>query len=455
MGEEPKGRIEKNDKSEAVIMEQKGVNRRTFLSALGAAGVLGAVRSAANAGGNRLYAQENDAPASPFEGAAASYPVLQNPGPRGMSVSWAVRPEEGKLATGWVEWGLTEALGETSRGAEFGLNQLSSTFLSARIRGLQPGTTYYYRTATCQVLFENAYHITTEEPVYSPVYSFKTASRNAGSEKFAVINDTHEAQPTLKALMGRIAEVDPEQVIWNGDLLNSFVEPKQAVDSIYCPQYGAFAANRPLLFNNGNHDHRGLWARKKSDALLPWRHKGIFGDLGRTFVLRNGPVALIGLDTGEDKPDANPVFSGLANFEPYRERQAAWLSQTLKTKQVRSAPFIIVICHIPLFDSRPDANPGDIMVDFAAWQRPMARMCDPFMEDAGVQLVIAAHEHAFRYDPATGNRCWAQVVGGGPELEQNTTIMVGEATAEKLTLRVEKVADGTTLGEWDFAPRKV
>ena len=428
--------------------EKKGFDRRTFLSALGAAGVLGTLKSASNA------ARAGEAPAT-YGGAAASYPVLQNPMPRGMSVVWAVAPEEGKLATGWVEWGRDENLGRTSRRAEFGLNQFSTTFLSARITGLEAGTTYYYRTATCQVVFRDAYNVTTEEPVYSPVYKFKTPTPNAETEKFVVINDTHEVQGTLKALMERIEEVDPEQVIWNGDLLNQFVTPKQVVDSIFCPQYGKFAVSRPLLFNNGNHDHRGIWARGKSDALLPWEHKGLFSDLGRNFVLRNGPVALIGLDTGEDKPDAHPVFAGLAAFEPYRERQAAWLSEVLKSKKVRSAPYIIVICHIPLFDDRPGANPGDILDNFASWQRPSARMWGPFMKDAEVQLVIAAHEHAFRFDPATEDRPWAQVVGGGPELEQNTTIMIGEADSKSLKLTVEKMSDRSILGEWEFAPRRV
>ena len=121
----------------------------------------------------------------------------------------------------------------------------------------------------------------------------------------------------------------------------------------------------------------------------------------------------------------------------------------------KKAPYIIVVCHIPLFDDRPGAYPGDIMENFASWQRPSARMWGPFMEDAGVQLVIAAHEHAFRFDPATESRCWAQVVGGGPELEQNTTIMIGEADSKSLKLTVEKMSDHSVLGQWEFAPRRV
>ena len=40
------------------------------------------------------------------------------------------------------------------------------------------------------------------------------------------------------------------------------------------------------------------------------------GRLGRCFTLRHGPLAIVGLDTGEDKPDRHPAWAGLANFEP-------------------------------------------------------------------------------------------------------------------------------------------
>jgi hypothetical protein len=46
--------------------------------------------------------------------------------------------------------------------------------------------------------------------------------------------------------------------------------------------------------------------------LLPvWNHEAPEDrKLGRNFVIRTGPLALIGLDTGEDKPDGLPFRMG-------------------------------------------------------------------------------------------------------------------------------------------------
>ena len=448
-------------------MESK-FNRRAFLStmaAIGAAGAAGGLRADESAPASQApeakAEKETWAKANGygnFPAPVASYPVLQNPRPHGMTVAWAVHPEDGKLASGWVEWGTTEKLGNSSRSATFGLNQLNANFLSAKMTGLKPSTTYFYRTATCEILFKDAYRITSGDPIYSETYFFKTPGGKASETEtsFVVINDTHEVQPTLEALANRITELNPARIVWNGDLLNSYNTPEQLLKSVFIPQFGPIAATRPLVFNNGNHDHRGIWAREKSVGLIPWGHeKSGFGDLGRNFVVRTGPLAIIGLDTGEDKPDANPVFAGLAQFEPYRERQRDWLAHILKSKMVRTAPFVVAFCHIPLFDSNPNGNPGDILDGFASWQRPAAQMWGPLFDEAGVQLLVAAHEHAYRYDEPSPERTWAQLVGGGPELDKNTTIIYGRVEGGILRVVAEKVSDHSVLGTWEYGPRKI
>ena len=146
-------------------------------------------------------------------------------------------------------------------------------------------------------------------------------------------------------------------------------------------------------------------------------------DLGRNFAVRMGDVALIGLDTAEDKLDENPLFAGLFNSGAYREAQAQWLRDALKRKDIASAPFLVAFCHIPIFCSDPTENPGDVhpndsdpskySTDFASWQRTCHDLWGPLLHKAGCNLVIAAHTHSYRYDEPTPDRCWAQMVGGG------------------------------------------
>src|SRR5690606_23030673 len=120
----------------------------------------------------------------------------------------------------------------------------------------------------------------------------------------------------------------------------------QIVANTLRPAGSDFAATRPLLFTSGNHDVRGAAARSLASALVDWPDQGT---LGRSFAVRQGPLAIIGLDTGEDKPDRHPVFAGLASFEPYRKAQGVWLEQTLARPDIANAPYIVVFCHIPLW----------------------------------------------------------------------------------------------------------
>jgi hypothetical protein len=142
--------------------------------------------------------------------------------------------------------------------------------------------------------------------------------------------------------------------------------------------------------------------------------------LGRNFAIRQGDIAIIGLDTAEDKLDSRDVFAGLFCSEPYREAQAVWLKDALERPEIKSAPHLVACCHIPIFDPRPNVNPGDLRPNdnggHAAWQRTCGNLWGPLLNKAGCQLVITAHQHRYRFDAPSGERKWAQIVGGGPEL---------------------------------------
>lgn len=116
----------------------------------------------------------------------------------------------------------------------------------------------------------------------------------------------------------------------------------------------------------------------------------------------------------------------------------------------------MVFCHIPLFDDSPKANPGDIADGFASWQRPCHDLWAPLFEKHGVQLVIAAHTHKFRFDAPKDGRSWAQLVAGsGCELkpDRELTVLEGRADGRALTLAVHNLNTRSVLGEFTFRPR--
>jgi len=88
--------------------------------------------------------------------------------------------------------------------------------------------------------------------------------------------------------------------------------------------------------------------------------------------------------------------------------------------------------------------------DFAYWSRECAGLWGPLIERAGVQLVVGAHQHRFRFDEPSAARRWAQVVGGGPEYGTNDasrfpTVVEGKIENGRLRLRVHDVFGGRVV----------
>ena len=406
-------------------------NRRHFLGALGATFAAPA-----------LFAQETPVAAEPV--LLETAPSLQCPTRSAITVVWAVR----QSAAGFVQYGTDkDNLDQTAYGDVFGQKAYHRRFMQIRIEGLQPNTRYYYRTVTRAFRFVSHYQFVQGEPVQSEIYSFETAGENKAVGTFSVINDTHNNQPTIKVLGDRLRELKSDYTIWNGDLAD-FGNEQTAINATLRHGGEGFAMEKPMLFVPGNHDYRGEWSRNLPLCLATWDYTSG----GRNFVVRNGPLALIGLDTGEDKPDNRSEWAGLANFEPYRVQQRDWLNRVLQSPTVALAPFVVAFCHIPIFDSNPNANGGNLPTGYASYQKQGGDLWGPLLTQHGVQAVVAAHTHRHRYDAATENRTWAQIVGGGPNLE-GATVIHGKAEGDKLEIVVDSVGRNAELGRWTFAPR--
>lgn len=408
--------------------------RRDFLAAVSVA--------SASALLSEPSAAQSAAPATAAIFGLDSPPVLQCPTPDGVTVVWAVNG----ASDGWVEYGPTEALGHKASSAHRGLVNYESRYHSVRLSGLKPGEPVFYRVASAPVTFNGPYKIVRGDAVTSKVYNYTPLSP-AARGSFAVINDTHEKVPVLAALTEQLAKSPADVTVWNGDVFDDIRTDDQVVRNVLRPANTAYAAERPVLFAAGNHDHRGVAARVLPKAFaacpqspaLPWN-----------FAIRNGPIAMIGLDTGEDKPDAHPTWAGLAAFEPYRVAQRDWLAEVLKRPDIASAPYLVVICHIPLV-GLPGQNGGDTLQGYAAYCKHGQDVWQPLLTAAKACLVISGHTHKFRYDAPADGRPYGQVVGGGPTLT-SATIIRGDADEKELRVKAVSL-DGKELGAWTYTPR--
>ena len=386
----------------------------------------------------------------------ASAPMLQNFAETSIGIAFAVSA----LANGYVIYGERPDLsdGKKVKCGGFRVTEVTDKVSQVRLQGLKPATTYYYRIGADRIQYGGGYKMknlgSEEDPA---IYSFTTAGAKAKAH-FCVINDTHVKWPTIERIQEKILSIAPSCVIWNGDASNTEETIEAQMRIFIRPEGGPkdYAARIPYLLCPGNHDFRG-WANRHLERVWMFRQgderSSRDWDLGRNFAVRLGDVALIGLDTGEDKLDTNPLFAGLFNMAAYREAQALWLKDALRRKDIASAPFKVAFCHIPLFDPRPDANPGDIApadkdprykTDYAAWQRTCANLWTPLLQKAGCRLIITGHQHNYRRDDPSDGRKWTQLVGGGPKLSEKAfpTVIEGKVEGRELRITVHNMTTG-------------
>ena len=430
------------------------VSRREFLGGMVAAtGAVGTPRPA-------VADADETKPVSPL---IASAPVLQNAAGRSMGVAFAVNAD----ASGWVDISMSPDMGGAKRvySGGLGMMEVNDKVAQILVRGLRPATRYWYRIGADRIDYKGGYQMRNLGPEVDPkVHSFTTLGEEAQGS-FCVINDTHERRDALKFTFSKLAELRPSVVIWNGDAINKAEDMQRAMNAFVHTHedFPEYAADTPFMFLNGNHDFRGRFARHLERVWMfrdPAERSGRFSELGRNFVQRLGGIALIGLDTGEDKPDDYLGFAGIFQMERYRDLQTEWLAEEIEKPVIKTAKFKVVICHIPMFHARasdPDVPAGDgpIRGRCAAWSRPCAKRWLPLLEKAGVDLVVVGHRHSFHVDETTTGRTWMQIVGGGCDPDPKNSkgfpsIVEGRVVDGRLVIRVHNCTADKIVMEKEF-----
>jgi len=450
-----------------------GLSRRGFLAAGGALAAVATTKAATGATVSVSLA--------PKAGRLiVSPPVLQNAAETSMGVGFAVSD----MANGYVLYSESPDLSNAKKVkcGGFRVTDMNDKVMLVRLTGLKPATKYYYSIGADRISYKGGYAMKIVGNEEDPrIYSFTTLGEE-GRGHFCVINDTHAQMKAFGMAVDKIAELKPACVVWNGDACNTQETIESLLPIFYTPKIDRadYAAEIPYLFEPGNHDNRGLAARRLEQVLMfrqPEERSSRDWDLGRNFAVRCGDIAMIGLDTGEDKLDDRDVFAGLFNMGPYREAQRDWLKDALARPEIRSAPYIVAFCHIPLYDSDPRHNPGDCdkngggkySADFAYWQRTCKNLWGPLLEEAGAQLVITAHMHRFRHDAPNEEHAWDHIVGGGPEFGESViswsprkvkkddgrfpTVIEGKVEDGKLKVVVHDLFHQTVAATFDYEPR--
>lgn len=319
-------------------------------------------------------------------------PYLQMMGEHEVSVVWVTN----KKAQSWVEIAPDD---KTNFYAEarpqfyetlFG-RKMAGTLHRVKINGLEKGTTYRYRIFSREILEEHPYQIVYGSVASSDVYgraplTFTTLNQDKKEIRFSMLNDIHADNNILKNLLKEVKKGETDFVFFNGDMVSHLDSEKDLFEGFMNTSVNLFASEIPLYYCRGNHETRGVYANNyiryfPTNTGMPY------------YSFRQGSVFFIVLDGGEDKPDNDIEYLGTAAFDLYREEQAAWLKQVTASEEFRSAPFKIVLMHVPPVQS--------------TWHGPLhaKKTFVPILNEAGISLMLCGHLHSYHYAESGVDGC--------------------------------------------------
>lgn len=268
-----------------------------------------------------------------------------------------------------------------------GRKQAHKTLHTVRLKGLNPGTAYRYRIFSQEVREwthndKVSYGAVAASEVYRrDPFTFRTFPASASDCSFIVLNDIHGRADYMTELCGGVDFGKLGLVVFNGDMSNSTESEEQLFRDFIDASVALFAAETPILYNRGNHETRGVYA----DRLMDY-----FPRQGGTYyaLYRYGDVCLLALDCGEDKPDSDIEYAGLADYDAYRVEESEWLKKTVQSEAFRSAAARIVLLHVPPTTGTWHGNVH------------LNELFMPILNGAGVDLMLSGHEHRYSFHPA-------------------------------------------------------
>ncbi|HIW65633.1 MAG TPA: metallophosphoesterase [Candidatus Alistipes intestinipullorum] len=299
-----------------------------------------------------------------------------------------------------------------------GRRQAHKTLHTVRLEGLKPGTDYCYRIFSQEVREWShndkvSYGAVAASDVYGrEPYTFRTFPAEGSRCDFIVLNDIHGRDAYMTDLCKGLDFRELGFVAFNGDMASSIESEQQLFDDFLDASVELFATETPILYNRGNHETRGVYA----DRLGSYFPTGS----GNFYTLRRyGDICLLTLDCGEDKPDNDIEYCGLADYDAYRAEECEWLKQAVESEAFLGASTRIVLLHVP--------------PTLGTWHGnlQLKELFLPVLNEAGIDLMLCGHEHSYAYLPAGE---------GGAEfpilVNDNRSYVRCTVSAEKITLQV-------------------
>ncbi|MFC1605141.1 hypothetical protein ACFL5F_08970 [Planctomycetota bacterium] len=104
------------------------------------------------------------------------------------------------------------------------------------------------------------------------------------------------------------------------------------------------------------------------------------------------------------KDDTHSTYSGLADFDRYRDEQRTWLEKKIRTDAYKKAAFRIVMVHMPPRQSEDWHSLTDL---YKKWR--------PLFNQGEIGLMLCGYTHRYAVmELKKGMRDYPMIIGGSP-----------------------------------------
>ncbi|HNQ90476.1 MAG TPA: metallophosphoesterase [Verrucomicrobiota bacterium] len=307
---------------------------------------------------------------------ALTPPFLQNVTTDGITIMW----ELDAAAAAEVEYGFTPEYGsrQTAAVTDSGAGTL---IYRARLSGLEPGSTYHYRTVLegtpgPDAMFQTA-------PAGSPDFSFSVWADSQGSN-----HGTHPADPLepTKSMMQHMADTGIDLALTAGDLAENGASYSDTHQYYLDRVASLLGTTVPWYPAWGNHDSgRDAVIRKFAD--LPSQDRPGFTPGYGSYSFDYAGCHFICIDHATRSTDI-----------------LSWLEQDLQSAANRNARFTFLFVHVPPY--------CELWIDGDSFHRTHLV---PLMEAYGVDVCFSGHTH--EYSRGLLNGVHYCITGGGSWLD--------------------------------------
>lgn len=196
------------------------------------------------------------------------------------------------------------------------------------------------------------------------------------------------AKYARKALKNITQEID--FVLLLGDYSDVYNKNSEFITPILEMAAIASKSSKPCLYVTGNHEYRGSRASELS-TLFPTPSP----QNKRYFTYTYKDLFLTALDFADDHTDSLDIYSGLAEFNDYRDEQYNWLkNEVVPKRESENYRYNLAASHIPIvnnenlltseiFCKNCDKNHGYKLDDFQS-----------SLEEMRIDMLISAHTHS-------------------------------------------------------------